>query len=210
MKFQILIFLSILSIVSPSSLYFYLSEREQKCFYEELSGGLQVLGQFSTLVYDSKSNSWNEDPGLKVHITVDVESTLARETDKTAGPKGIFNFVASEYGTHVICVSFTGPHVTNHVKFHVAFFYGEEAQSDHTGTEVADFNHKILNLKFRSEGLLREISYARDREEEFRNLSEDVNSKVMWWTLYQFILLGVVVVWQLRHLKSFFVSKKLV
>lgn len=181
---------AIASIVSPSSLYFYLAEREQKCFYEELSGGLQVLGQFSTQVLDIKSNTWTEDPKLKVHLTVDVESTLAREADKTAGPKGIFNFVASEYGTHVVCVSVSGQQSHDHVRFHIAFFYGEDTQTEHTGTELYDLNHKVLNLKFRTEGLLREVNYAREREEEFRNLSEDVNSKAMWWTLYQFVLLG--------------------
>lgn len=199
--------LFLVSLVSSSSLYFYLDDREQKCFYEELSGGLQVLGQFHAMT--QTDTVWKEDPKLKVHITVDVESTMAREADKTAGPKGIFNFVASEYGTHVICVSVSG-HQSSPVRFHMALFYGEETMSDHAGTEIYDLNSQVLNLKYRTEGLLREINYARAREEEFRDLSEDVNGKVMWWTLYQFVLLGIVVMWQLRHLKSFFVSKKLV
>jgi hypothetical protein len=178
------------SIVSPSSLYFYMDDRQQKCFYEELSNGLAVLGQFSTEVFDGKSQLWREDPNLKVHITVDVESTLARETDKTARSKGIFNFVATDHGTHVICVSISGSRPGEEVRLHMAFFYGDDVQTDHSGTAADDLNHKVLNLKFRADGLLREVEYAREREEEFRNLSEDVNHKVMWWTLYQFILLG--------------------
>jgi hypothetical protein len=208
----------IMSIVSPSSLYLYVGEKDHRCFYEELQGGLAVMGQFSTEALDEKTKLFKEDPALKVHITVDVEQTHAREVEKTAGSKGVFNFVASEYGTHVVCVSVTG--AKQGARLHMAFFYGDEVQEDHVGNEHWDLNHKVKNLKFRTEGLLREVDYAREREKEFRDLSEDVNHKVMWWTLYQFIILGIdiiylyklggAVVWQLRHLKSFFVSKKLV
>jgi hypothetical protein len=41
-------------------------------------------------------------------------------------------------------------------------------------------------------------------------MSERVNSKVVWWTVYQMIVLALVAAWQLRHLKGFFVAKKLV
>jgi hypothetical protein len=58
--------LILLAQISASSLYFYLQGREQKCFYEELSHGLQVMGQFSTTSLDV-SNNFSEDNGIKVH-----------------------------------------------------------------------------------------------------------------------------------------------
>ena len=51
---------------------------------------------------------------------------------------------------------------------------------------------------------------AKQRESEFRDSSEATNSKVVWWTILQFIVLGLTCAWQLRHLKGFFEAKKLV
>jgi p24 family protein alpha len=56
----------------------------------------------------------------------------------------------------------------------------------------------------------REQQYQREREAEFRDTSESVNSRVIWWTIIQIIVLGVTGVWQMRHLKHFFQTKKLV
>lgn len=44
----------------------------------------------------------------------------------------------------------------------------------------------------------------------FRDQSELTNSRVVWWTILQILVLGVTCFWQMRHLKQFFVSKKLV
>jgi hypothetical protein len=50
----------------------------------------------------------------------------------------------------------------------------------------------------------------KEREVQFRDKSEEVNSHVVWWTIVQLIVLGITGVWQARHLKGFFEAKKLV
>ena len=65
-------------------------------------------------------------------------------------------------------------------------------------------------LKEKYESIHREQSHQRVKEEEFRDLSERVNSRVVWWTIGQMLILGGVCFWQLKQLKTFFVSKKLV
>ncbi len=48
------------------------------------------------------------------------------------------------------------------------------------------------------------------REDRFRQTSEATNSRVLWWSLGQTVVLLVMGAWQIRHLKKFFEAKKLV
>lgn len=48
------------------------------------------------------------------------------------------------------------------------------------------------------------------REERFRQTSENTNSRVLWWSIAQTIVLLLTGAWQMRHLKGFFEAKKLV
>jgi len=68
---------------------------------------------------------------------------------------------------------------------------------------VRDLNNRIADIR-------REQSYQREREAEFRDQSELTNSRVVYWTLVQLVILGVTCLWQMRHLKHFFEAKKLV
>jgi len=47
-----------------------------------------------------------------------------------------------------------------------------------------------------------------EQEEIFRDMSEVVNSQVVWYILLQVVVLLVVAAWQLRHLTLFFAQKK--
>uniref|UniRef100_A0A672Z116 Transmembrane emp24 domain-containing protein 11-like n=1 Tax=Sphaeramia orbicularis TaxID=375764 RepID=A0A672Z116_9TELE len=49
-----------------------------------------------------------------------------------------------------------------------------------------------------------------EKEETFREISEDTNSKVLWWAVVQTSILLSVGFWQMKRLKDFFIAKKLV
>lgn len=49
-----------------------------------------------------------------------------------------------------------------------------------------------------------------EKEEVFRQISEDTNSKVLWWAVVQTLILLSVGFWQIKRLKDFFIAKKLV
>jgi len=51
---------------------------------------------------------------------------------------------------------------------------------------------------------------GRIRESRFRVTSENTNSRVLWWSIAQTLLLVVAGFWQIKHLKGFFEAKKLV
>lgn len=58
--------------------------------------------------------------------------------------------------------------------------------------------------------ILKFLSILQYREERFRQTSESTNSRVLWWSLTQTIILLAMGAWQMKHLKSFFEAKKLV
>jgi len=81
---------------------------------------------------------------------------------------------------------------------------------DHDRSHVSDVASKVRELNIKLEDIRREQQYQRERESDFRDLSEVTNSRAVWYSVAQIVVLIVTCVWQLRHLKvSFFVCTPL-
>jgi len=63
--------------------------------------------------------------------------------------------------------------------------------------EIRKLNDKVKMIRS-------EQNYQRAREEEFRDSSESINSRVLWSSILQSVLLVAVAIWQATRLKSFF------
>ncbi|CAE6502540.1 unnamed protein product [Rhizoctonia solani] len=133
---------------------------------------------------------------------------------RTRGPsEGKFTFTSHESGDHSICLStnytsgwFSSTHIRMYLDINVgAAKPNVEHDRDHV-TEMADkireLNHKLAEIR-------REQQYQREREADFRDLSEATNSRAVWYIIAQIIVLLVTCAWQLRHLKHFFEDHKL-
>ena len=81
----------------------------------------------------------------------------------------------------------------------------EEGEREH----VKDLAGKVKDLNTRLGDIRREQQFQREREAQFRDLSEATNSKAVWWSVVQLVVLLGTCAWQLRHLRMFFESKKL-
>ncbi|KAK4696860.1 p24 family protein alpha, partial [Phenoliferia sp. Uapishka_3] len=128
-------------------------------------------------------------------------------------PKGKFTFTSHEAGDHTICLrsNYTGGWFsTPQVRMHLDIAVGE-AKVDEEGERehVKDLSAKVRELNNRLADIRREQQFQREREQEFRILSEKTNSRAVYWSLLQILVLVGTCVWQLRHLKGFFESKKL-
>jgi hypothetical protein len=53
------------------------------------------------------------------------------------------------------------------------------------------------------------LMHMQEREAEFRDQSEHTNARVVRWSLMQLAILGITCVWQLSHLRAFFIKQKL-
>jgi primase-polymerase (primpol)-like protein len=81
--------------------------------------------------------------------------------------------------------------------------------TQHDIAHVNTLAGKIKDLTNKVEDIKREQRYMREVEEQFRNASETVNSKAVWWSIGQIVVLLGAAVWQMRYLKDYFGDKKL-
>lgn len=59
---------------------------------------------------------------------------------------------------------------------------------------MRDLNQKLEDIR-------REQQYQREREADYRNLSEATNGRAVWYSVAQIMVLILTCAWQLRHLK---------
>lgn len=82
----------------------------------------------------------------------------------------------------------------------------QDIRREQSAQRVSICNADMGSLKM----ILNWMAVLQEREAEYRDHSELINSRVVWWTLLQLIVLGGICAWQLNHYKQFFVAKKLV
>ena len=84
------------------------------------------------------------------------------------------------------------------------------ADLDHDRSHVSDVASKVRELNIKLEDIRREQQYQRERESDFRDLSEVTNSRAVWYSVAQIVVLIATCAWQLRHLRvSFFFVRML-
>ncbi|KAL1960201.1 hypothetical protein VTO42DRAFT_8744 [Malbranchea cinnamomea] len=210
---------TVLSLSVPSqALYFYVSGRQRKCFYEELPQDTLVVGTYKAEVYNPRADSYGPNSGLMMVIT--VEETFDndhRVLSQRGGDSGRFTFTAADAGEHKLCFSpdsqgsggwlsgASGP-----VKLTVDLAIGETSkiESEDKG-KLEDMASRVRNLNSRLQDIRREQVFQREREAQFRDQSELTNARVVRWTVIQIIVLLATCAWQLSHLRSFFIKQKL-
>ncbi|CAM0139976.1 emp24p/erv25p-related protein [Umbelopsis sp. WA50703] len=195
------------------ALYFYLEGSEQKCFIEELPKDTSVFGEFKAEEYSDQQGKWIINPETQIQILVEELPQGNVIVHQKGSASGRFTFTSSDSGDHSICLSATSNawFSSTRTRLHLDMDIGDPTDhvQDHTET-LGDLESRVRELNQRVQDIRREQSYQREREAEFRDQSESTNSRVVWWTIMQIIILGAVCVWQMRHYKGFFVAKKLV
>ena len=76
-------------------------------------------------------------------------------------------------------------------------------------SHVSELASKVRELNVKLEDIRREQQYQRERETDFRDLSEVTNSRAVWYSVAQIVVLIGTCVWQLRHLKVSFLDSPL-
>lgn len=151
---------------------------------------------------------------------------------------GRISFTSHTPGEHTICLYsnssawFSGSQLRVHMDIQVgehAIDYAQVAQKE----KMTELQLRIRQLLNQVDQITKEQNYQRVserfcpvqatamlfsddslffqyREERFRATSESTNHRVLWWSLAQVIVLVGMGFWQMRHLKTFFETKKLV
>jgi len=215
-KLDIFSFLLLGFVIEYSNgLYFHIGETERKCFIEEIPDETTVLVMYKVELYDPRSGGFAPpSSGIGMHTEIkdpDDKIILSR----VYNAEGRISFTSHTPGEHVICLYsnssawFSGSQLRVHLDIQVgehAIDYANVAQKE----KMTELQLRIRQLLNQVEQITKEQNYQRYREERFRQTSESTNKRVLWWSLAQTIVLVCMGFWQMRHLKTFFETKKLV
>ena len=72
---------------------------------------------------------------------------------------------------------------------------------EHDRSHISDLAGKVRELNQKLEDIRREQQYQREREADYRDLSEATNARAVWYSVAQIVVLIGTCAWQLRHLK---------
>ncbi|RDX54305.1 hypothetical protein OH76DRAFT_1479308 [Lentinus brumalis] len=196
-----------------NALHFYLDTNEKRCFIEELPTDTIVEGHYRALEWSEQEQKYVENPNLGILVEVD-ELETGHNVVKTRGPSdGRFTFTSHDSGDHSICLSSnygTSWFASTHIRLHLDIVIGStKPDTEHDRSHVSELSQKLRDLNQKLEDVRREQQYQREREAAFRNLSEETNTRAVWYTVAQIGVLIATCVWQMRHLKRFFEDRKL-
>ncbi|KAF5316394.1 hypothetical protein D9619_006188 [Psilocybe cf. subviscida] len=211
MRFHLLTLL-LSFVVSINALHFYLDANQKRCFIEEIPTDTVVEGHYRALEWNEQQNTYGENPELGIVVLVQEEPS-GHVVVKTTGPMdGRFTFTSHEAGDHSICLStnHTSWFSHTHIRLHLDIVVGTtKPDVEHDRSHISTLASKVRDLNQKLEDIRREQQYQREREADYRDLSEVTNSRAVWYSVVQIIVLLATCAWQLRHLKRFFEDRKM-
>ncbi|KAL5492558.1 ERP1 [Sanghuangporus weigelae] len=198
------------AVTVVNALHFYLDASERRCFIEELPTDTVVEGHYKALEWDEQQQKYLENSNLGMLVEVD-EMESGHSVVRTRGPwDGKFTFTAHEAGDHSICLSATSSSSPNtHIKLYIDIVVGSTRPNiEQDRSHISNLAQKIRDLNSKLDDIRREQQYQREREANYRDLSEATNTRAVWYSVLQIGVLIATCVWQLRHLRNFFDDRK--
>ncbi|KAF5331478.1 hypothetical protein D9758_015499 [Tetrapyrgos nigripes] len=211
MRLVILLAYSQLTHWFANALHFYLDANEKRCFIEELPTDTVVEGHYRALEWSEARQEYAVDDNLGIHV--EVEEVYSGETvTKTKGPsEGRFTFTSHESGDHSICLStnYTSWFSSTHIRLYLDIVVGSaRVDSEHDRTHVSELSGKIRDLNQKLEDIRREQQYQREREADYRDLSEATNAKAVWYSIAQIVVLVATCMWAVEASEKLFRGQK--
>lgn len=121
---------------------------------------------------------------------------------------GKFAFTGSEPGSHRVCFTNSAQQAR---RVELAFSAGTDAL-DYEG--IAKKEHlkpielELRKLEDRVEAIAQELQYQREREEAHRNVNENTNTRVQWFSVLTIAIVVGQSILGTWHLYSFFKKRK--
>ncbi|TDH07385.1 hypothetical protein EPR50_G00105510 [Perca flavescens] len=201
-------------LMLAAAMYFDLGEQEEKCIIEEIPEDMLVTGYFLLEPWDLKAYSHYPQLGVTVTVRDPNHEVLI---SKRYGKFSKFTFTAHASGQHYLCFQTNSTRFSvfagEKLKLHLDVQVGEHSinpKTDKTKDNMETLENSLSHLIDQMMYIIRQQEYQREKEEVFRQIGEDTNSKVLWWAVVQTFILLSVGFWQMKRLKDFFIAKKLV
>lgn len=180
-------------------LSFTLNAKREECFYENIKDVKQkVFMQFQV------SRGGHLDIDLNVF---DPSNRVVHHIERSS--EGKFTIPATSAGIYKICFSNKMSTLTPKI---VSFTLSSETAVDPSKfAKIDELDPIDSNIAKLSEGLasiLAEQNYLKDRERAHRAISEQTNSRLLYWAIFEFAALVGMGLFQIYYLRKFFSIKR--
>lgn len=215
MKLAFLSLLSCLFIVNHIvAINFYLHSDQKKCFLQTLAKDTTLIGHFDATQWSSEKHDYWKNPEYGIRIIVELLPNRHPVIDQKASHGGKFSFTSAESGSHQICLtpySTVGANYTASGKVQLNFTMGvpPEKEQEHK-QKISALLERVKAVENTVSAINSDQVQQMQSEMVFRDMSEAMNSNVVYWAIADIVAIGLTCVWQLYYLKNFFKSKKLV
>jgi len=165
----------------------------KECFFEDLH-----INDKMTVTYQVGAGGhldidfWLDDP-LNVALQKDLKSST-----------GTVSVTAEVDGRYTYCFSNEMSTLQDKV---VSFNVHGVIYVPDDGT-IAPIEREVRDLAVGLQAVKDEQEYIVIRERRHRDTAESTNSRVMWWSIFQAVILFCVCGWQIYYLQSFFEVKR--
>lgn len=191
-------------------LFFDMTPEAERCFTEIVGEDTKMVVEYENPDFVPFGRPGFTGVGVRAVVTDPSYSPIL---DTVLDNHGRLTFTTFHGGEYQVCVSLNSSRNYNEpLKVQVKFDIGEMA-IDYT--EIAKKDHldnlslEVRKLRDKLNDIHQNQEYQKERENQFRETMNATNSRVSWWSFAQTAVLVVAAVWQLVHLKNFFLAKKL-
>jgi len=172
---------------------------KEECFYEEIPQGLPVNVMFQVtaggfLDIDLKITA----PDQRI-VYEGVRESEGKYTFNTYSP-GLYSFCFSNR------MSTLTPKTVSFI-----ITIGESNKIDVAKQEhLTPLENSIIQLTEGVNAIQAEQEYMKMREQAHRNTNESTNARILWWSIFEALVLVAMSVWQVYYLRRFFEVKRVV
>ncbi|OQS04404.1 hypothetical protein THRCLA_03352, partial [Thraustotheca clavata] len=186
-----------------------------RCFFLDIPDGTTFRAEYESP--DTTDQLKNEIKIYGPSPTEQEEPNQIPVVSHTLGQKGSISFISTLAGGHWTCVSidankYVVPSSTK-MRFTLKLKFGtsnEEYANLAKREQMNELELEVMKLRDRVRAIQKQQDYAQEKDENFRSASESNNSRAMWVSVIQIVILVVTGVWQVHHLQTYFHKKKLV
>nr|PIL96438.1 transmembrane protein [Toxoplasma gondii COUG] len=193
--------------LGASAAYFYVQESQDKCFVESVPVGVAL-----TVTYKNPEN-----PGVTCSIIFkdpSGRSVYSKEVLPTE-PQGKISHMTATAGEYKVCISCASSKWFNTqlLKWSISIELGDtEINLDELAKkdQVDSLQLKLQAIAKRLEAMQAENEYERVQEERFQRTHESINSRVLWFSVLQLLLLCATTLVSVFYLIRYFHSQKII
>ncbi|OQR96601.1 hypothetical protein ACHHYP_14627 [Achlya hypogyna] len=200
---------------TASGLRFFVTPEEHRCFFLDIPDATTFRAE-----YESPDTTDLLKSEIKIYgpsTSGDDEPNQVPSVTHTLGDKGSITYTSTLAGGHWTCVSIdTNKYVvpsTTKMRFLLKLKFGtsnEEYANLAKREQMNELELEVMKLRDRVRAIQKQQDYAQEKDEKFRSTSESNNSRAMWVSVIQIVILVITGVWQVHHLQTYFHKKKLV